>query len=117
VEGQEIQVDLHADLVGGDYIWRWETKINAGDGPPRHFKQSTFQGTNFAPRSLHRRAADFVPALSEAGEAERWILQAMDGKTSLQEIAQEAAKRFPRHFSGSEEAFQRVTELSGKYSR
>lgn len=117
VEGQEIQVDLHADLVGGDYIWRWETKINAGDGPPRHFKQSTFQGANFAPRSLHRRAADFIPALSEAGEAERWILQAMDGKTSLQEIAQEAVKRFPQHFTGSEEAFQRVTELSGKYSR
>jgi protein arginine N-methyltransferase 1 len=117
VEGQEIQVELHADLVGGDYIWRWETKINSGDGPPRHFKQSTFQGANFAPHSLHRRAADFVPVLSEAGEAERWILQAMDGKTSLQEIAQEAAKRFPRHFTGSEEAFQRVTELSGKYSR
>lgn len=117
MEGQKIQVDLHADLVGGDYIWRWETKIYAGDGVLRHFKQSTFQGANFAPHSLHRRAADFVPVLSEAGEAERWILQAMDGKTSLQEIAQEAAKRFPRHFSGSEEAFQRVTELSGKYSR
>jgi SAM-dependent methyltransferase len=116
-EGQEIQVDLHADLVGGEYVWRWETKINAGDGLPRHFKQSTFQGANFAPHSLHRRAADFVPVLSDVGEAERWILQAMDGKTSLQEIAQEAAKRFPRHFPGSDEAFQRVTELSGKYSR
>lgn len=117
VEGQKIQVELHADLVGGDYVWRWDTKIYAGDRLLRHFKQSTFQGANFAPHSLHRRAADFVPVLSEAGEAERWILQAMDAKTSLQEIAQEAAKRFPRHFSGSEEAFQRVTELSGKYSR
>ena len=26
-EGREIQVELHTDLVGGDYIWRWETKI------------------------------------------------------------------------------------------
>lgn len=115
--GQEIQVDLHADLVGGDYVWRWETRINSAGGSARHFQQSTFQGANFAPHSLQRRAADFVPALSETGEAERWLLQAMDGKASLQEIAQEAAKRFPGLFSTWDEAFRRAAELSGKYSR
>jgi hypothetical protein len=35
----------------------------------------------------------------------------------LQEIAQEAAKRFPHLFSGWDEAFRRAAELSGKYSR
>jgi protein arginine N-methyltransferase 1 len=116
-EGQEIQVELHADLVGGDYIWRWETRINAPDGASWHFQQSTFQGANFSPNFLQRRAADFVPALSETGEAERWLLQAMDGKASLQEIAQEAAKRFPSLFPTWDEAFRRAAELSGKYSR
>jgi protein arginine N-methyltransferase 1 len=116
-EGQEIQVELHADLVGGDYIWRWETRINAPDGASWHFQQSTFQGANFSPNFLQRRAADFVPALSETGEAERWLLQAMDGKASLQEIAKEAANRFPGLFSTWDEAFRRAAELSGKYSR
>jgi protein arginine N-methyltransferase 1 len=116
-EGQEIQVELHADFVGGDYVWRWDTKIDIPDGTARHFQQSTFQGANYAPQSLHRRAADFVPTLSETGEAERWLLQAMDGKATLQEIAQEAAKRFPHLFSGWDEAFRRAAELSGKYSR
>jgi len=116
-EGQEIQVELHADLVGGDYVWRWDTRIDTPDGGARHFQQSTFQGANFAPNFLQRRAADFVPALSETGEAERWLLQAMDGKASLQEIAQEAAKRFPGLFPTWDEAFRRAAELSGKYSR
>src|SRR6266481_1793428 len=117
VEGQEIQVELHADLVGGDYVWRWNTRIDIPDSNRRHFRQSTFQGANFAPHSLRRRGADFVPSLSETGEAERWLLQAMDGKASLQEIAQEAAKRFPKLFSGWDEAFRRAAELSGKYSQ
>jgi protein arginine N-methyltransferase 1 len=117
VEGQEIQVELHADLVGDDYVWRWNTRIDIPGSDARHFQQSTFQGANFAPHSLQRRAADFVPALSETGEADRWLLQAMDGKASLQEIAEEAAKRFPRFFSSSDEAFRRAAELSGKYSR
>lgn len=116
-QSQEIQVELHADLVGGDYIWRWETRISAAGGSARHFQQSTFQGANFMPQSLRRRAADFVPTLSEAGEAERWLLQAVDGKTSLKDIADEAAKRFPRLFSGWDHAFQHASELSGKYSR
>ncbi len=117
VEGQEIQVELHADLVGGDYVWRWNTRIDIPDSNRRHFRQSTFQGANFAPHSLRRRGADFVPSLSETGEAERWLLQAMDGKASLQEIAQEAAERFPKLFSGWDEAFRRAAELSGKYSQ
>jgi protein arginine N-methyltransferase 1 len=117
VEGQEIQVELHADLVGDDYVWRWNTRIDILGSNARHFQQSTFQGENFAPHSLHRRAADFVPALSETGEADRWLLQAMNGKASLQEIAQEAAKLFPKLFSGWDEAFRRAAELSGKYSR
>jgi len=117
VEGQEIQVELHADLVGDDYVWRWNTRIDIPGSKARHFQQSTFQGANFAPHSLHRRAAGFVPALSETGEADRWLLQAMDGKASLQEIAQEAAKLFPKLFSGWDEAFRRAAELSGKYSR
>lgn len=116
-QGQEIQVELHADPVLGDYVWRWETSVGTAGGAARHFQQSTFQGANFSRQSLARRSADFVPQLSETGEAERWLLQAMDGKSSLRDIAQEAAKRFPNLFAGWEEAFRRASELSGKFSR
>src|SRR6267142_228296 len=116
--GQEIEVSLHANLVDDDYIWRWETKM-AGNGKDadRFFQQSTFQGANFTPQSLRRRAADFVPFLSGEGEANRWMLQAIDGKSSLQEIAQAAAKKFPQIFPRWEDALHRAAELAAQFSR
>ena len=89
--GQEIEVDLHADPVGGDYIWRWDTKIAAHNGhAEQSFQQSTFQGAQFTSERLRKRATDYVPVLSESGEAERWLIEAIDGSTSLQEIARTA---------------------------
>ena len=117
-EGQEIQVELRADLIGQDYIWSWNTTILARDGAPlTHFQQSTFLGANFSPHSLRRQAVDYAPALSEAGQADLWMLERMDGSASLQIIAQSAAERFPRLFSSWREAFRRAADLSRKFSR
>ena len=115
---QKIFVSLQANLVGEEYIWRWETKIcgdtkNAG----RSFKQSTFQSANVSPQSLRRRAADFVPSLSEDGLADRWLLHAMDGKASLRQIAQVAAERFPAIFPLWQDALRRAAELARQFSR
>ncbi len=117
-EGQEIQVELRADLIGQDYIWSWNTTILARDGaPPTNFRQSTFLGANFSPDSLRRQAVDYSPLLSEAGQADLWMLERMDGSTSLEKIAQGATERFPRLFSSWQEAFRRVAHLSRQFSR
>jgi protein arginine N-methyltransferase 1 len=116
--GQRICVSLQANLVGDEYIWRWDTKVSAkGDAAERCFRQSTFQGTNFTPQSLRRRAADFVPSLSEEGQADRWLLQAIDGKTSLQQMAQAATRQFPKLFPRWEDALHRAAELARQFSR
>lgn len=116
--GQEIEVDLRADPVAGDYVWRWDTKIVAHKGQPeRTFRQSTFLGAQFTSEALRRRAVDFVPALSESGQAERWLLEAMDGRTPLQEIAQAAVERFPKVFRHQNDAFRRVSLLAERFSR
>lgn len=116
-KGQEVNVILHADLVGNDYVWRWEAKIRAGGVVTHHFQQSTIQGANFTPQSLRRRAADFVPSLSEEGQADRWLLQAIDGKTSLQQMAQTAAEKFPKIFPHWQDALRRAAELAEQFSR
>jgi len=117
-EGQEIHVELRADLIGPDYVWCWNTTILARDSaPPIHFEQSTFHGGNFSPDSLRRQALDHTPRLSVAGQADLWMLERMDGSASLQIIAQSAAQRFPRLFSSWREAFQRVVDLSKEFSR
>jgi protein arginine N-methyltransferase 1 len=117
-EGQEILVELHANLVGKDYIWRWETEIAGADGGRKvHFQQSSFEGVNVSSRTLRRHAVDHVPVLTAEGQADRFLLEAMDGKASLEEIAQKAAERFPGAYSSHEDAFQRASELARKFSR
>jgi protein arginine N-methyltransferase 1 len=117
-EGQEILVKLHANLVGKDYIWRWETEIAAADDAKKvHFRQSSFEGAQVSSRTLRRHAVDHVPVLTAEGEAERFLLGAMDGKAAMEEIAKRAAERFPEVYSSHEDAFQRVTELARKFSR
>jgi hypothetical protein len=117
-EGQCVQVELHADNVGGSYIWRWDTHFQSGNGQTaRNFHQSTFQSAKFSHDALLRRSAGFIPALTERGEAQSWILQAMDGKRSLEEIACEAADRFPWAFQGEGEALRIAGELSEKFAK
>jgi hypothetical protein len=55
--------------------------------------------------------------LLEAGHAERWLLEAMDGVTPMQEIARAAAERFPTVFRRQDDAFRRVAILAEKFSR
>ncbi len=117
-KGERICAALYADLVGTDYVWRWEFEIAAKPGrDAAKFAQSTFQGGGFSPGSLRRRSAEFVPVLSEAGLAERWLLLAMDGKTPLDQVAIKAAEHFPHTFARVEDAFRRAGELSDRYSR
>ncbi len=82
-----------------------------------HFRQSTFEGANVSSRTLRRHAVDHVPVLTMEGEAERFLLGAMDGRASLEEIAKKAAEQFPAVYSSLEEAFERVSELARKLSR
>jgi protein arginine N-methyltransferase 1 len=116
--GQEIEVELSADPVGGDYIWRWDTRIAAHNGQAeRGFQQSTFQGAQFTSERLRKRATDYVPVLSESGQAERWLIEAIDGSTTLQEIATAAMQRFPKVFLRLDDAFRRVSALAERFSR
>ena len=118
LEGEVCCVDLRAHLVGNDYIWQWETNIPAARGHREvRFAQSTFYGSLFPPSVLQKRAMGFVPVLDESGQAERWLLQAMDGKRHLEEIAAEAVRQFPHVFRRVEDAFNRAAEIAEKYSR
>ena len=117
VEGQELEVTLCANLVGDGYVWRWETKIRTGRLVTHRFQQSSLQGIHLSPESLRQRSAEFVPSLKDEGQADRWLLQAMDGKTSLQQMAQSAAQRFPAIFPRWEDALRRAADLASQFSR
>ena len=118
--GDGVAVRLCADLVGEDYIWRWETRVLERGDPARvkaHFKQTTFRGVPLSPERLRRQSSAHVPELGEDGEADRFILSLMDGTRPLAEIAGQLSERFPEKFAAPGSALNRVGELSSRYSR
>ena len=118
--GDTVSVTLEANLVGEDYIWRWNTFVLNQDRPRQlkaNFKQSTFFSGAVSLERLRKRAASYVPTLSEDGQINQFILALMDGKTSLDEIAHRVSTQFPARFANWQEALTRVGSLSGTYSR
>ncbi len=120
--GDEVAVDLTADLVGDDYMWRWKTEVHsAGTGaatPPKtRFSQSSLGGASISPTALRKQAADFQPVLDEDGELQRLILSLCDGRTTLETIARALAERYPRRFADWEAAMGHVGEVSRQFSR
>lgn len=115
-----ISVDIRANLVGDDYVWRWESRII--DGREREcvkaeFKQSTFFGLSPSPQRLRKRAANYTPTLNDQGELDRRILTLMDGRTSLEDIACQVVKHFPSQSLGLHEILTRAGELAEIYGR
>ena len=118
--GQTVRVDLEALLVENDYVWRWTTCIEplAGSGVPLiHFDQSQLTGQVLSAAQLHRKAADYVPHLSEQGRLRRRTFELMDGALSLEEIARRLAAEFPECFPRWEQALSYAGRISEEYTR
>jgi protein arginine N-methyltransferase 1 len=115
--GDTITVSLQARLVGGDYLWRWETQVAEGQRLKATASQSTFFGSPPPAPDLRKHQAAHIPVLGEDGEIDRFILSRMDGEVSLIEIARLTAERFPERFPRWQDVMPRVGALSSRYSR
>lgn len=118
--GDTITLDLAADLVGDDYVWRWSTRVAASAPPHREkalYRQSTFWGAPLAAASLRKRAAGFVPCPTADAEVDAVILALMDGRAAAGDIARAIHARFPSRFATWEDALARVGTLSLEYSQ
>ena len=116
--GDRVSAELAANLVGEDYLWRWDTTVaGAGDaGPPKaSFRQSTFFGAPLSLAQLRKRGASFAPSLNVDGQIRRFALDRMDGHTPLGEIARALAEQFPSRFASQQEALAAAADLSQKY--
>lgn len=120
VAGQAVSVSLEAKLVQEEYIWRWATRIEPlerAGAPLIHFEQSQLDGMVLSAKQLQRKAADYVPNLSEEGRLRGRTFELMDGKTSLEEVAHRLATEFPQRFSRWEQALSYAGAISQEYSR
>jgi type I protein arginine methyltransferase len=118
--GQAVCVSLEAKLVENDYVWRWTTRIEPGEGsgaPLICFEQSQLAGEVLSAARLHRRAADYLPNLSEEGRLIRRTLELMEGRTSLEQIAHRLTAEFPQRFSRWEQALSYAGRISQEHGR
>jgi protein arginine N-methyltransferase 1 len=119
VPGETVRVQLDAKLVGDNYIWRWATQVHAvnSNGEARdRFEQSSMAGAVLSLKKLQKTASTFVPKLSEAGQLDRKILELMDGRATLEEIAKLLAAEYPQRFARWQDALTAAASLSRKYS-
>lgn len=118
--GDEVQVLIQANLIGDDYVWRWNTKITsegAANQVKANFKQSTFYSALLSPAQIAKTTANYLPSLTDEGEIDCFILTEMNGKQPLGKIAEALMEKFPGHFSSRNDALGKVGKLSQKYAR
>lgn len=116
--GQTVNVDLETKLINDNYIWNWTTRILSHSGEILlRFEQSQLKSEVFSSRQLQKAASDYVPHLSEEGLLDRRVLELMDGRTSLEEIAYKVAAEFPQRFRKWQDALTAAGIVSAKYSR
>ncbi len=124
--GEQVIVRMAANLVAGEYVWRWETEVfsapagtASSPSPPERrlrLQQSTFLGETLGLEKLRRSEADYVPRLSANGQADRYLLSLIDGQLSLGEIARQAAAKFPERFPRWQDALTRVAKLAHNFA-
>jgi type I protein arginine methyltransferase len=118
--GDEITVEIRADLVGEDYIWSWDTELR-GPGSARpikaRFQQSQFLSAPVSADWLRKSGASFVPAPNQEASIDRTILDLLFAGISLEEISRRVSDGFPERFPHWQKALTRVGDMSLRYSR
>lgn len=115
--GDRIQMRISANLVTGEYIFRWRTRIFGADGILRaDFRQSTFAGQLITAADLRRASSDWQPKLNADGVLDLKLLQEMANGRSLDAIASDARETNPGRFASQSDARAHVSRLAARYT-
>jgi protein arginine N-methyltransferase 1 len=114
-EGDTITLDIKSKYIREQYAWSWHTRIQTGEKTgtiKANFEQSSEIDGISESEVLHKSVRDFRPARSEAGEIGIFILEMMDGRNTIDQIASQVRAKFPSRFISHWEAQFYVNDLS-----
>ena len=115
--GDHVKVSISADPASADYCIRWNTVVwDANQAVKARFRQSNFLAATISPEELRKRSSSHRPRLSQTGSIEQFVLEMMDGRHNLVEIAQLLRDKCPAAFSNQQEALDRVADISNRCS-
>jgi protein arginine N-methyltransferase 1 len=117
-EGDQINLSIHANLVGDEYEWRWHTCMMNGDDPD-DIKADYEQSTTMAKMSEDELILPYIslekPGIDTDGEIALYILQRMDGHTSIGSIGHQVHEEFSQRFSDRQEAIFFVHQIAKQF--
>jgi len=104
--GQVVELALESGPFGPQEVWSW--RVAAGETT---CAGNSLDGLNLMADELARWDPDRVPELEPELATDRFVLTAVDGVRTLDEIAGALRERFPDRFSDVEESQRRVLEV------
>lgn len=111
-----VRVELRAIQVQADYTWCWDTAIASPDRSEKaRFSQSTFRAVPLSVERLQRLSADATPVVGEQGAIDRFIVDRLDGRTTLTTVAAALREAFPERFPDGSSALTRATEVTARF--
>lgn len=117
-KGNSIEIQIKANLVDNEYIWSWNTRIaDKKDVEIARFEQSTFYSHRLPLSELKKNSLAFIPSMNMEGELDKFILDSMNGRDTIEQIAQKAVEKFPSSFKDARDASARVSKLAKRYSK
>jgi type I protein arginine methyltransferase len=117
--GDRIVVDLRADLVDGDYLWRWNTRVlrDSEQKEVASFVQSTFMSSALSADAIAKNSADYAMQTNEPGEELAFALSLVVQGVHVGELATALAARYPGRYANARKALAKAAEISSIYSR
>lgn len=118
-EGDQVDVEIRADLLGGDYIWRWTTEWYAGGTRAKlkkRFEQNSFLGEPLSLQSLQQRTASANFVLNNAGLIRRAILNGLALDQDSSAIAGLLLHQFPAQITDESHAKALVEACMEKFA-
>jgi hypothetical protein len=116
--GDRATLRLRAKQVNERYCWFWKWAVHAG-GDPANVKGSGDQTTVFhslpSEQVIQVCDRDDAPLASQRGAAVRTVLQRLDGRHRVADVAEELLELHPDVFADSDEAFDMVRRVASKY--
>jgi len=120
VGGDRVRIKIH--IMPADFVVTWNVEIwkkiqDRHEVIKCKFTHSTWKGMLLCKEDLERTRPDFMPRLTERGEARLSVLKLCTGERRLSEIEEEIYRSYPKLFRSRDEAAVFVAEVVTSYSK
>lgn len=116
--GETVRLSIGARLIDNAYVWQWQSIFNAenSDAIKYSWNQNSVATEIPAIQSLRKYSSKHMPELNLQGQAMKFMISKMNGKTTLEDIAKMTCTKFPGVYGHWKDAMGDLSSFSQEYS-